>query len=112
MENLMSLSFPKPTADGHGGMAMEHRREMQEIASQIAEQKIKERVPEMARDIYRKSLDAVLRGLQYDIETVVNVAFDDGRDIFTSSKARKIISDAIYKEVLNELQRESFEVRL
>lgn len=104
MKNLMSLAYPKPAADGHGGRAAEHRMEMQEIASQIAEQKIKEMVPQMAQEIYRKSLGTVLRGLQYDIETVVNIAFDDGRDIFTSSKARKIVSDAIYKEILKGLE--------
>ncbi len=104
MKNLMSLAYPKPAADGHGGRAAEHRMEMQEIASQIAEQKIKEMVPQMAQEIYRKSLGTVLRGLQYDIETVVNIAFDDGRDIFISSKARKIVSDAIYKEILKGLE--------
>lgn len=89
--------------DFHGGHALEHRMEMEQIASQIAEQKIKEIVPQMAQEIYKDSLGAVLRGLQYDIDTVVNIAFDDGRDIFTSSKAQKVVSDAIYKEILKGL---------
>ena len=107
-----ALSIPKgarvrwygsDTQDGHGGMAAEHRAEMQAIASQIAEQKIKEIVPQMAQDIYINSLKDILRGIQYDIETVVNIAFSDGRDVFTSSKARKAVSDAIYKEVIKGL---------
>lgn len=89
--------------DGHGGMAYEHRVEMREIAAEVAERKIQELVPQMARDIYRQSLGDVLRGLRYDVETVVNIAFDDGRDIFSSSKARKMVSDAIYKEIIKGL---------
>lgn len=83
---------------------------MQAIATKVAEQKIREIVPQMAQEIYMKSLDGILRGIQYDIETIVNVAFDDGRDIFTSSKARKMVSEAIYKEVLKGLKKESFKM--
>ena len=81
-------------------MAYEHREEMREIAAEVAERKIKELVPQMARDIYRQSLEDVLRGLRYDVETVVNIAFENGKDIFTSSKARKVVSDAVYKEII------------
>lgn len=35
---------------------------------------------------------------------------DDGRDIFTSSKARKMVAEAIYKEVLKGLKKESFKI--
>lgn len=102
--------FPNATNDGHGGMQAEHRAEMAEIASQIAEQKIKEMVPQMAQEIYMNSLDDVLRGIQYDIDTIVNIAFEDGRDIFTSSKARKMVSDAIYKEVVKGLGKAKFKI--
>ena len=115
MENLLSLSFPQKngiyyTSDGHGGRGEEHRAEMQAIATKVAEQKIREIVPQMAQEIYTKSLDSILRGIQYDIETIVNVAFDDGRDIFTSSRARKMVSEAIYKEVLKGVKKESFKI--
>lgn len=105
MENLFDLVYPKipGTNDGHGGMAIKHWAEMRSIAEQVAEQKIKEIVPQLARDIYRESLGDVLRGLQYDIDTVVNVAFNDGRDILSSSKTRKEVSNAIYKEVIKGL---------
>lgn len=94
--------------DGHGGMAYEHREEMREIAAEVAERKIKELVPQMARDIYRQSLEDVLRGLRYDVETVVNIAFENGKDIFTSSKARKVVSDAVYKEIIKGLEKLEF----
>lgn len=100
------------TQDGHGGRAEEHRAEMEEIANHIAEQKIKELVPQIAREIYMESLADVLRGIQYDINTIVEFAFDDGREIFTSSKARKAVSDAIYKEILRGLKDIEVKVKL
>lgn len=98
-----NLSYPYGTQDGHGGMAAEHRAEMTQIAKQVAAQQIKALVPQMARDIYKQSLADVLKGIRYDLDTIVNIAFDDGRDIFTSSKARKVVSDAIYKEIIKGL---------
>lgn len=99
----MAAYYPNHTQDGHGGRAEEHHAEIRAIAEAVAEQKIKELVPQMARDIYRQSLKDVLRGLEYDVNTIVNVAFDDGRDIFSSSKTRKMVSDAIYKEIIKGL---------
>lgn len=98
-----NLSYSYGTQDGHGGMAAEHRAEMEHIAKQVATQQIKALVPKMAREIYKESLKDVLKGLQYDLDTIVNIAFDDGRDIFTSSKSRKVVSDAIYKEIIKGL---------
>ncbi len=95
--------FPSGTMDGHGGRGREHREEMRQIAEEVAQQQIKELVPQMAQQIYKESIKDILRGLQYDIETAVNIAFDDGRDIFNSGKCRKMVSDAIYKELLKGL---------
>ncbi len=100
------------TQDGHGGMSEEHRAEMAEIANYIAEQKIRELVPQIAREIYMKSLADVLRGIQYDINTIVEFAFDDGREIFNSSKARKAVSDAIYREILKGLKNKEYEFNM
>lgn len=96
------------TQDGHGGRAEEHREEM----VQIAEEKIKAMVPQIVREIYIQSLEDELRGLQYDIETIVEIAFNDGMEIFKSSKARKAVSDAIYKEILKGLKDIHVKVRL
>ena len=100
------------TQDGHGGMAEEHREEMVQIAEQIAEEKIRAMVPQIVREIYMQSLEDELRGLQYDIETIVEIAFNDGREIFKSSKARKAVSDAIYKEILKGLKDIHVKVKL
>ncbi len=96
------------TQDGHGGRAEEHREEM----VQIAEEKIKAMVPQIVREIYMQSLEDELRGLRYDIETIVEIAFNDGREIFQSSKARNAVSDAIYKEILKGLKDIHVKIKL
>ena len=93
-------------------MAEEHREEMVQIAEQIAEEKIRAMVPQIVREIYMQSLEDELRGLQYDIETIVEIAFNDGMEIFKSSKARKAVSDAIYKEILKGLKDIHVKVKL
>lgn len=99
-----SYSWRRNTQDGHGGMGEEHREEMTEIANQIAEEKIKAIVPQMAMAIYRQTIDDFLIGLRYDINTIVEISFNDGREIFTSSRAKKAVSDAIYKEIVKGLK--------
>lgn len=111
MKNLLEISHPMPkggiygfqTMDGHGGMAMEHRMEMIGIARQIAEETVKELVPKMAQEIYRQSLNDIIRGIKYDVETIVNIAFDEGHNILTSSKTRQTVSNAIYNEIIKGL---------
>lgn len=101
------IRFYNTTADGHGGMSVEHREEMRKIAALIAEQKIHDLVPQMAKEIYKQSINDILKGIQYDIDTIVNIAVDDSRNIFTSSKARKVVSDKICNEIvkgLNDLE--------
>lgn len=98
------------TQDGHGGNSLEHRQEMRNIAEEVAEQKIKELVPQMAREIYRQSIKDVLHGLEYDVNSAVNVAFKNGKDIFSSSKAQKMISDSIKKEVVKGLRKREYKL--
>ena len=89
------------TQDGHGGRAAEHREEMR----QIAEETIKELVPNMAVQIYAETVQDMLNALQYDIETIVSLSFDDAQDIFTSKKARKYVSDKLTNEVIKHLNK-------
>ena len=96
--------FNRSTQDGHGGRAEEHRKEMR----QIAESAIKELVPDMAMQIYADTVQDMLNALEYDIETIVSISFDDAQDIFTSNKARKYVSDMIMREIINHLKSTKF----
>lgn len=87
------------TQDGHGGRAEEHRDEMRRVAKEM----IEELVPPIARQIYAETIQSILDALRYDIETVVNISFDDAHDIFTSKRVRKYVSDRITREVIRRL---------
>lgn len=93
------IEYHRDTQDGHGGRAEEHHREMREIA----EQAIKELVPEMAKQIYNESLTNLLGALRYDVETCVSVAVDSAEEIFRSSRLKHVISDHIMKELQSHL---------
>ena len=89
-----SVLYRKDPRDGHGGHSVAHRAEMR----QIAETAIKELVPNMAMQLYADTIRDMLNALRYDIETVVNISFDDAHDIFTSKKARKYKASRLEKK--------------
>lgn len=94
------------TRDGHGGNAARHRAEMREIA----EKAINEIVPKMAADIYNEAIKKLIGAIQYDIETVVSVAVDSGKEIFNSKKCKQVISDRIVKEIKANLSNITIDI--
>ena len=95
-----NLAAYRRTQDGHGGRATEHRAEMQ----QIAEKAIQDLVPRMAAEIFNDVIEHLIGAMEYDIETIVNISFDDAQDIFTSKKVRKYVSDKIMREIKTYLR--------
>jgi len=95
-----NLAAYRRTQDGHGGRSAEHRAEMQ----QIAEKAIREIVPQMAAEIFNDTIERLIDAMEYDIETIVNISFDDAQDIFTSKKARKYVSDRIMRDITAQLK--------
>lgn len=85
------------TNDGHGGHALLHFQQMKRIAEQVAEKKIYELVPEIAKEIYNQSLTNLMSGLTKDVETYVTVSIEDTKNIINESKCRKVITDNIMK---------------
>ena len=95
------------TQDGHGGRASEHREEMR----QIAEEAIREFVPQMAAKIFNDAVERLIGAMEYDIETIVNISFDDAQDIFESKKVRKYISDRIMREIAAQLEASKIKMK-
>lgn len=81
--------------DGHGGRALEHRAEMR----RIAEETIRELVPQIAEKYFNEAAEKIIGAIKYDIETVVAVAVDSGEEIFNSKKFKQVVSDRIVKEI-------------
>ena len=101
--------FHNPTRDYHGGRAAQHHAEMRQIALET----IKEVVPPMINDICiqicTEALQDVIGAIEWDIEEIVNVSFDDMHNVFNSEKFRKVIStkimDSIQKNLNNKRRK-------
>lgn len=93
------------TTDGHGGRAEEHRREMMQIAEQIAQQKIAEAVPEIQKAAYQQAYGNLIEALSFDVTSAVNVAFENGESIFRDSKTQTILANAVMQEIRKQLDK-------
>lgn len=89
---------------------IEHIKEFDKMARAIAEEQIKELVPTMINNEISSVISSMLKGLEYDIETIVNISFDDGRDIFNSKAARRLVSSAIYNEIIKHLKNTTINI--
>lgn len=103
--------YRNATYDGHGGHAEEHRAEMAEIAAEIAEKKIQEAIPRIAEESYIRALNNLLGASQVDVESVVNVGFKNGDEIFHDKKTQKIIVDSVMNEVKKQLDKGKYKIR-
>lgn len=98
--------------DGHGGHAEEHRAEMAEIAAEIAEKKIQEAIPRMTEEAYTRALNDLLEASRVDVESVVNVGFKNGAEIFHDKKTQKVIVDSVMNEVKKQLGKGKYKIRM
>ncbi len=77
---------------------------MMQIAERIAEQKIAEVIPEIRRTSYIQSYNDLVHALYFDVESVVNIGFENGRQIFSDSRTQKVVAEAIKKEIAKQLK--------
>ena len=99
MSDSGAIEYHRNTQDGHGGHAEEHREEMRKIAEQV----VRDEVPRIAAEIYNQHITKLVGALEYDVNTVVNLAMDGAGDIFHSEKCIKAVSDQIMKQILADL---------
>ena len=91
------------TQDGHGGHAAEHRAEMRQIAEEIADQNIAAILPQIQAAALQQARDDLLRAFAVDVETVVEVAFQNGEKIWRDSKTQKVVAESIMREIRKRL---------
>lgn len=76
------------------------------------EQAIKRAVQEYGNQVWERLLAEMVRVLETDIVSEVQIGFDGCRDIFQSKQAQKYVSDKIYTAMKAELNRiRSFDIR-
>ena len=91
--------------DGHGGNAEEHRREMIQIAEQVAAQKLNDVIPEIQRAAYSAAYNDFVNALSFDVGTAVNIGFANGAEIFRDKKTQKVVADAVMEQVSKYLKK-------
>lgn len=70
---------------------------------QIAKDEISSAVPELVRVECAKYIDGAVRDIKqaihYDVNTIVEISFDQADDIFRAKRTKKFVSDAICKAI-------------
>ena len=87
--------FHNPTRDYHGGRAAQHHAEMRQIALKTVNEVVPPMIEEICVKICTAALEDVIGAIEWDIEEIVNVSFDDMHNVFNSEKFRKVISTKI-----------------
>ena len=95
--------FHNPTRDYHGGRAAQHHAEMRQIALETIKEVVPQMIEETCVKICTAALEDVIGAIEWDIEEVINVSFDDMHNVFNSEKFRKVISTKIMDSIQKNL---------
>lgn len=90
--------------DTHGGHAEEHREEMAQIAQQVVIQTVPPMVEEIFAKLWNEAAERLIGAIEWDIQEVVSVAFDDMGEVFHSEKFRKVISSKIMEAIKKNIK--------
>ena len=102
-EPLGKNYFDNPTRDYHGGRAAQHHAEMRQIALKTVNEVVPPMIEEICVKICTAALEDVIGAIEWDIEEIVNVSFDDMHNVFNSEKFRKVISTKIMDSIQKNL---------
>ena len=76
--------------------------------AQIAQQVVIKTVPPMVEEIFAKlwneAAERLIGAIEWDIQEVVSVAFDDMGEVFHSEKFRKVISSKIMEAIKKNIK--------
>lgn len=95
--------FHNPTRDYHGGRAAQHHAEMRQIALATINEVVPPMINDICIQICTEALQDVIGAIEWDIEEIVNISFDDMHNVFNSEKFRKVISTKIMDSIQKNL---------
>lgn len=81
---------------------------MRQIAEQIASEKLAATIPEIQTAALQQARDDLLRAIEFDVETVVSVAFENGETIWKDKRTQRVIADNIMREIRKHLSGSMF----
>ena len=99
------------TRDGHGGHAFEHHQEMRQIALATINEVVPPMINDICIQICTEALQDVIGAIEWDIEEIVNVSFDDMHNVFNSEKFRKVISTKIMDSIKKNLNNPNIRIK-
>lgn len=76
---------------------------MAQIAEEIADRKIAAITPQIQTAALQQARDDLLDAIAFDVETVVEVAFQNGEKIWRDSKTQKVVAESIMREIRKRL---------
>ena len=103
--------FHNPTRDYHGGRAAQHHAEMRQIALKTVNEVVPQMIEETCVKICTAALEDVIGAIEWDIEEIVNVSFDDMHNVFNSEKYRKVISTKIMDSIKKNLNNSNIRIK-
>ena len=103
--------FHNPTRDYHGGRAAQHHAEMRQIALKVIQEVVPQMIEETCVKICTAALEDVIGAIEWDIEEVINVSFDDMHNVFNSEKFRKVISTKIMDSIKKNLNNPNIRIK-
>ena len=77
---------------------------MMQIAEQVVAQKLNDVIPEIQRAAYSMAYNDFVHALSFDVESAVNIGFENGESIFRDSKTQKVIADAVMNKVRQQIK--------
>ena len=95
--------FHNQTRDYHGGRAAQHHAEMRQIALATINEVVPPMINDICIQICTEALQDVIGAIEWDIEEIVNISFDDMHNVFNSEKFRKVISTKIMDSIQKNL---------
>ena len=110
-EPLGKNYFDNPTRDYHGGRAAQHHAEMRQIALKVIQEVVPQMIEETCVQICTAALEDVIGAIEWDIEEVINVSFDDMHNVFNSEKFRKVISTKIMDSIKKNLNNPNIRIK-
>jgi len=82
----------------------QHVPEMHQIAIEEIEKNVPDIVRRECASLINEAVHAMIGAMHYDINTTLEIAFNDLNSMFTSSKARSFVSDTITQAITKQLQ--------
>lgn len=113
--NYIRSGYNLSHTHGNSGNEELHKNEIEEIVNDITNQKLKSFSAEIEKTIetvvnqnIKSICQGVFQGLQRDVSITAAVSLDTAGEIYRKEEVKRIISNEILKQVLNELNKSKY----